>query len=175
MNFLNWPNISMSLRSFWTARPYDMSHRAALHVPLRYPFLGPSMHRSTTHLYRSHHYIRTVKDAPTTKPSFPAGSTNTSHDGPPLPSFNLFHAIRDSHPAVRYTVYAGLGLMATAESTFWFHIIKAKFFPSASEDEQKQADQILGNLREAIASYKANWMGNYWRYYGGYVWGVGER
>jgi hypothetical protein len=94
---------------------------------------------------------------------------------PSLPSFSLLHQIRDAHPAVRYTVYAGLGLMVTVESTFWYNVIKAKFFPSASEEEQAKAEEFMESVRKAIAGYKTNWVRNYGRYYGGYVWGVGER
>lgn len=65
--------------------------------------------------------------------------------------------------------------MATVESTFWLSIIKAKFFPSTSEEEKEKAEQFLESVRGAVAGYKATWMGNYGRYYGGYVWGVGER
>jgi hypothetical protein len=57
---------------------------------------------------------------------------------------------------VRYTVYAGLGLMITVESSFWFNIIKAKFFPAKSDEERAKAEELMEN-------------------YGGYVWGVGER
>jgi hypothetical protein len=116
-----------------------------------------------------------------TRPPTPANPTpsppkpNTLHENPPLPSFNLFHAVQDSRPAVRYTVYAGLGLMATVESTFWYKVFKAKFFPATSEEENAKADEFMENVREAIAGYRVAWMGNYWKYYGGYVWGVGER
>jgi|TARA_R110002003_G_scaffold112_9_gene9610 hypothetical protein len=96
-------------------------------------------------------------------------------ENPSLPSFNLFHAIRDSRPAVKYTVYAGLGLMATVESTFWYNVLKAKFFPSKSEEEKEKAEQFLENIKGAVTGYRAAWMGNYRRYYEGYVWGVGER
>lgn len=65
--------------------------------------------------------------------------------------------------------------MVTVESTFWFNVIKAKFFPPASEEDKEKADEYMERIREAITGYKANWMQNYGRYYGGYVWGVGER
>ncbi|KAH7086519.1 hypothetical protein FB567DRAFT_72747 [Paraphoma chrysanthemicola] len=120
----------------------------------------------------SHHSTQTPKpptttSTPPTKPTLP--------ENPSLPSFNLFHAVRDSRSAVRYTVYAGLGLMATVESTFWYNVLKAKFFPSKSEAEKEKAARFLESLGEAVKGYRGAWMGNYWRYYGGYVWGVGER
>jgi hypothetical protein len=99
----------------------------------------------------------------------------STHLDPPPPSFSLYKQIREAHPAVRYTVYAGLGLMVMVESTFWFNLIRAKFFPAASEADKEKADMFLQNVREAVARYKTDWMGNYGRYYGGYVWGVGER
>jgi hypothetical protein len=64
--------------------------------------------------------------------------------------------------------------MVTVETTFWLNVLKARFFPSGTE-EQDEAEDILFRLREGFAGYKANWMGNYGRYYGGYIWGVGER
>jgi hypothetical protein len=90
-----------------------------------------------------------------------------------LPSFNLWHQIRDARPAVRYTVCAGLGLMATVESTFWFNVIKAKFFPSAEADEQAKAEEFLGSIRDAVKGYRKVWMSNYGRYYGAHLWGLG--
>jgi hypothetical protein len=65
--------------------------------------------------------------------------------------------------------------MVTVESTFWLHVIRAKFFPSASEEEQEKAEAFMENVREAIAEYKQDLIRNYGRYYGRYVWGVGER
>ena len=94
-------------------------------------------------------------------------------ENPSLPSFNLFKLVRDAKPAVRYTVYAGLGLMATVETTFWFHVLRAKFFPRASEEEQKKADALLQRLSDAMKNYRYVWMSNYNRYNGAYVWGLG--
>jgi len=90
-----------------------------------------------------------------------------------LPSFNLFKLVRDAKPAVRYTVYAGLGLMATVETTFWYHVLRAKFFPRASEEEQEKADALLERLSEAMKNYHHVWMANYCRYYGAHMWGLG--
>lgn len=124
--------------------------------------------------------VRTFRVSPrpsksSTPTPIPSTKPSQAHENPTLPSFNLFHAVRGSRPAVRYTVYAGLGLMASVESTFWISLIKAKFFPSNSEEEKQKAEEFLARIREAVADYKATWMPNYWRYYGGYVWGVGER
>jgi len=94
-------------------------------------------------------------------------------ENPSLPSFNLFKLVRGAKPAVRYTVYAGLGLMATVETTFWYHVLRAKFFPRASEEEQKKADALLQRLNEAMRNYRHVWMANYNRYYGAHVWGLG--
>ena len=74
---------------------------------------------------------------------------------------------------MRYTVYAGLGLMVTVESAFWLNVLRAKFFSSASEEEKEKADEFLGSVRGAISGYRKVWMGNYGRYYGAYVWGLG--
>jgi hypothetical protein len=65
--------------------------------------------------------------------------------------------------------------MATAESTFWFNVIKAKYFPSADDEENEKGERLLEIVVEAIQGYRARYLGNYWRYYGGYIWGAGER
>lgn len=108
-------------------------------------------------------------------PPTPTSKTNTNGPNPTLPSFNLFTQIREARPAVRYTVYAGIGLMATVELTFWFNVIKAKFFPSTEVDEKAKTEQFLENVKIAIKSYRAEYLGNYRRYYGSYMWGAGER
>lgn len=63
--------------------------------------------------------------------------------------------------------------MATAESTFWFNVIKAKYFPSSREEDQEKAEQFLEDFRAAVRGYRAVWMRNYGRYYGAYTWGLG--
>ncbi|KAF3042023.1 hypothetical protein E8E11_007295 [Didymella keratinophila] len=89
------------------------------------------------------------------------------------PSLNLWSQIREARPAVRYTVYAGLGLMATAETTFWFNVIRAKYFPSKVDKEQEEAARLLDDFRAAIKGYRAVWLRNYDRYHGAYIWGAG--
>ncbi|KAL6705975.1 hypothetical protein ACN47E_006254 [Coniothyrium glycines] len=79
---------------------------------------------------------------------------------------NLLHVIREARPVVRYTVYAGLGLMAAAESTFWYNVLSAKFFPSSNVEEQEKHDRLLDNVRAAIKGFRGVWMNNYGRYYG---------
>jgi hypothetical protein len=155
----------------------NMSLATSAKAPMRNTFSGYYTLHNTARSRAFHHSIQAAKGpTPVMKASdsIPQ-SPSQSHENPTLPSFNLFQAIRDSRPAVRYTVYAGLGLMATVESTFWFHVIKAKFFPSSSAEEQQKNDQYLAHVSEAIAEYKSNWMRNYRKYYEGYVWGVGER
>ncbi|EAT81194.1 hypothetical protein HBH56_133340 [Parastagonospora nodorum] len=143
-------------------------------TPMRNIFSGYYTLHNTARSRAFRHSIQAGKGpAPAIKAS-DSVPRSPSHN-PTLPSFNLFQAIRDSRSAVRYTVYAGLGLMATVESTFWFHVIKAKFFPSSSAEEQQKNDQYLAHVSEAIAGYKSNWMRSYRKYYEGYVWGVGER
>ncbi|KAF1914314.1 hypothetical protein BDU57DRAFT_519247 [Ampelomyces quisqualis] len=126
----------------------------------------PSIHKSLPS--RTLHYSPALLKHPPT-------STSTSTPAPPLPTFNLVHALRDSSPAVRYTVYAALALMATAESTFWLTVLKAKFFPSSSDAEKERAEVVLSRLRQAIKTARGNWMRNYGAYFGGYIWGIGER
>jgi hypothetical protein len=65
--------------------------------------------------------------------------------------------------------------MVTVESTFWLTVLKAKFWPTATEEEKERADGILEKLGMGVKGVRGAWMGNYGRYFGGYVWGVGER
>ncbi|KAH7391042.1 hypothetical protein DE146DRAFT_153021 [Phaeosphaeria sp. MPI-PUGE-AT-0046c] len=109
------------------------------------------------------------------QPSTKANTPSPSLTDPSLPSFNLFHLLRNVRPAVRYTVYFGLGLMATVETTFWFHVLKAKFFPAKEEGQRAKAAEFLERVSDAVKGVRGAWMGNYRRYYEGYVWGVGER
>jgi hypothetical protein len=110
----------------------------------------------------------------TTPPSNIANSKHANNNQS-ITSSNLLKEVRASLPAVRYTVYAGLGLIAIIESTFWFNVLRANFFPSKSEEGEKKARVLLERVRGAVDGVKAAWMGNYGRYYGRYVWGVGER
>lgn len=86
---------------------------------------------------------------------------------------NLWAQIREARPGVRYTVYVGLGLMVTAETTFWLNVIRTKYFPSKVAEEQKEAARFMEDLRAAIKGYRVVWMRTYNRYYGAYIWGVG--
>jgi hypothetical protein len=118
-----------------------------------------------------HQSLPTLKEI---KTSASSSTTPGQHDADTsFPSFSLFQQIREARPAVRYTVYAGLGLMATVETTFWLHVLRAKFFPRASDEERSEDDELLLRLRDAMKSYSYVWMRNYGRYYGAYVWGVG--
>ena len=118
-----------------------------------------------------HHSPRPPKDPSTN----PASSSKPDHhaENPPPPSFNLLQQIREARPAVRYTVYAGLGLMTTVETTFWFNVLRAKFFPRASGEKQRDDDELLERMGDAVKGYRRVWMGNYGRYYGADVWGLG--
>ncbi|KAJ4337751.1 hypothetical protein N0V87_004499 [Didymella glomerata] len=89
------------------------------------------------------------------------------------PSLNLWSQIRSARPAVRYTVYGGLGLMVTAETTFWFNVIRAKYFPSKVSEEREEAVRLLDDIGAAVEGLRAVWMRNYNRYYGAYIWGAG--
>ncbi|KAH8728447.1 hypothetical protein GQ44DRAFT_702313 [Phaeosphaeriaceae sp. PMI808] len=153
---------------------YQKLISTSLNVPIHTPTtLSQTIIRPTR--LRSFHSTRNSKSSHHTTPISPK-KPNGTKENPSLPSFSLLKEVRSAHPAVRYTIYAGLGLMATVESTFWIKVLKAKFFPSSSSDEESQkSEEFLASIRGALAGYKAAWMGNYGRYYGGYVWGVGER
>jgi hypothetical protein len=135
--------------------------------------IPPSLHVPNSRRLQTFPYSTQTSKSPTPTP--PSPKPNPPPENPSLPSFNLLQQIRASRPAIRYTVYAGLGLMVTVESTFWFHVLKAKFFPSQSAQEKVKSQAFMSNVEEAIVNSRAAWMGNYGRYYAGYVWGVGER
>lgn len=120
------------------------------------------------------HSLYQSKTAAKGAPARPPASTRVEkHDETPShASSNLFQQIREAKPAVRYTVYAGLSLMATVESTFWFKVLKAKFLPLASEEQRQKADQFLEDIKGAVKGYRKVWMSNYGRYYGAYAWGL---
>jgi hypothetical protein len=143
--------------------------------------------RSPTHkLHLLHHAVRAAvvnprhlhtsttltKEATSPSPT-PLPTPHHHAENPSLPTLNLFRLLREARPAVRYTVYAGLGLMATVETTFWFYVLRAKFFPRASQQEQQKADALLERVNDAFNSYRCVWMANYGRYYGAYMWGLG--
>jgi hypothetical protein len=65
--------------------------------------------------------------------------------------------------------------MVTVESTFWFNVLRARFFPPKSEEGIEKGEELLDRVQGAVRTARNQWMGNYGRYYGGYVWGVGER
>ena len=69
-------------------------------------------------------------------------------------------------------MYAGLGLMVTVESTFWFYVLRAKLFPHP-EEAQHGADELSRRMSEAVGNIRRVWMANYKRYHSAYVWGVG--
>lgn len=100
-------------------------------------------------------------------------SHEPGHSHQSSPSFSLWAQIREARPAVRYTVYAGMALMATAESTFWLNVIRAKHFPPEAVHGKEDADAFLQDLRAAIKGYRAVWLANYDRYYSAYAWGLG--
>jgi hypothetical protein len=124
-----------------------------------------------SNLHSSPPASRSISTTPQSKFANPKHANNIQS----ISSFSLLKEVRASRPAVRYTVYAGLGLMATVESAIWINVFRAKFFPSRSQEEKRNAEVLLERVRGAVAGFKAAWMGNYGRYYAGYVWGVGER
>jgi hypothetical protein len=63
--------------------------------------------------------------------------------------------------------------MVTAETTFWFNVIRAKYFPSKVSEEREEAVRLLDDIGAAVEGLRAVWMRNYNRYYGAYIWGAG--
>jgi len=88
---------------------------------------------------------------------------------------NFFQQLWEARPTIRCIVYAALGLMVTVESTFWFHVLRAKLFPRTEEEAQQRDDELVRRLSEAVANVRRVWMANYKGYYSAYVWGVGYR
>ncbi|KAF2246653.1 hypothetical protein BU26DRAFT_606868 [Trematosphaeria pertusa] len=105
-----------------------------------------------------------IPQIPSSKP--PSNPTPIHEPAP----FNLFAQIRASSRPVRYTIYTGFALLATAETTFWVNVIYAKYF--ASEEEQEKADQLLERVQLAVKGYRATWMKNYGDYWGANLWGL---
>lgn len=81
---------------------------------------------------------------------------------------NLFAMIKELKGPARWVIYAGLAILATAETTFWSQVICAKFF---SKDEQK-AGELLGRVKEAVREYRRVWLPNYRKYYSDNIWGL---
>lgn len=63
--------------------------------------------------------------------------------------------------------------MVTVESTFWFHVLKAKFFPTTSEEQKRKNEELLERIGDAVEGLRAVYVRNYGRYYGAYTWGLG--
>ncbi|KAF2868719.1 hypothetical protein BDV95DRAFT_579168 [Massariosphaeria phaeospora] len=101
---------------------------------------------------------------PPSKPS-PSG-----FDNPSPPTLSFFALVKESSRPVRYTVYAGLGLMATAETTFWTNVIYAKYF--APDDEKEKSEEFLANAWAFIDGYRRRWIPNYQKYYSSHLWGL---
>ncbi|KAF1954615.1 hypothetical protein CC80DRAFT_506262 [Byssothecium circinans] len=104
-------------------------------------------------------------------------STAQSANKPPTPDnlndpppFNILAQIRASKRSVRYTVYAGFFLLATAETTFWANVAYAKYF--AKGEKRGAADEFLGRVMEGVRGYRRVWLGNYWRFWGEGLWGL---
>ncbi|KAK3201927.1 hypothetical protein GRF29_164g1093475 [Pseudopithomyces chartarum] len=86
------------------------------------------------------------------------------------PSFSIWTQIRTASRPIRYTVYTGLLLAATAETTFWANIIYAKYF--ATTQDRERADALLARVHEAVKGYRVRWLINYRNYYSHNLWGL---
>lgn len=84
--------------------------------------------------------------------------------------FNIWTQIRASPRSVRYTLYTGVALAATAETSFWANVVYAKYF--AGEEDRERADAFLAKCSEAVRGYRARWMVNYGRYWSENLWGL---
>jgi hypothetical protein len=78
--------------------------------------------------------------------------------------------IQSLNRPARYTIYAGFALAAAGESTFWFTVIRAKYF--ATEEEKERADAFIERCKEAVRGYRRVWLRNYWAYWAGGIWGL---
>ena len=88
----------------------------------------------------------------------------------PLPATNIFELVRGSSRPVRYTLYAGFALLASAETTFWARLIWAKFF--ASKQDKEKADEFMRKVGLFVEGYRRRWIVNYGRYWSDNLWGV---
>ncbi|KAF2112101.1 hypothetical protein BDV96DRAFT_581121 [Lophiotrema nucula] len=98
------------------------------------------------------------KPWPASTPSMPSSSRAFTHslnhlqepprpqnktDSPSSPTFNLFVLIKDAPRPYRYTVYAGVGLLACMETTFWVKVIQHKYFPTSENDSGELHGTIM--------------------------------
>ena len=140
----------------------------------RCAYRGSLQNLNVVHHRSLHQSIGSSKDTPTEPASSPPElRLGQCNEDPSRASFSLLQQIREARPTIRYTVYAGLGLMATVETTFWFNVLRARFFPRASGEEKSDDEELLHRLRGAMKGYRHVWMRNYGRYYGAYLWGLG--
>lgn len=107
-----------------------------------------------------------VQNAKTRKPN---SAPNSLPENPSFGGGDLIKAIRELKRPARWVLYFGFGLLATAESTFWFNVIRAKFF--AKEDDVK-SQEFLERVKEAVKGYRYVWLPNYRRYYEAHMWGI---
>jgi hypothetical protein len=137
-------------------------------------FVRPGLEASLS-IRRQMHSLpgSSTRVAPSPKRHMSSHKVNPQQEHSTVSPFNLWAQIREARPAVRYTVYAGIVLMSVAESTFYFTIIKAKYFPSKSVQEKEKADRFLHDLAAVMKGYRAVWLKNYRAYYAAYIWGLG--
>lgn len=93
---------------------------------------------------------------------------NAAHTEPS--PFNIWSQVRSSPRPIRYTIYTGFALAATAETTFWANVIYAKWF--AGEEDREKADALLEKLSEAVRGYRARYLVNYGAYWRRTLWGL---
>lgn len=164
----------MALRIFAKAAPLSIQNPSLLRA---HPYLQGISHKVQIRKARSLHSsaILTKDSSTALGPSSPNSHAHEHAKGgdTSAEAFSILKQLRQARPAIRYIVYAGLGLMATVESTFWFHVLRAKFFPRAEGEAQRADDELSRRVSEAVGNFRHVWMANYKRYYRAYVWGVG--
>lgn len=164
--FSNFSTTSILLSTFWSSQLFRKVMSAITAQRL------VSAQRASPFPVRRLHSL-TDSSAPNAPLSRRHVSSHKPNPPQENPSVNLWSQIREARPAARYTLYAGLGLMATAETVFWFKVVRAKYFPSKVAEEREEAARLLEDFTTAIEGYRAVWLRNYGRYYGTYVWGAG--
>lgn len=85
-------------------------------------------------------------------------------------SSTIWSQISTTPRPIRYTVYTGLLLAASAETTFWANIVYAKYF--ARTNDRERADALLARVNQAIKGYRVRWLINYENYYNHNLWGL---
>ncbi|KAF2796109.1 hypothetical protein K505DRAFT_323560 [Melanomma pulvis-pyrius CBS 109.77] len=144
-----------------THTPYPHKHTSSSLLQSQW-IQKRSSNLPSSHFFSQLHPL--LKPSPPLRPSKPA----TPSENPSPPSINIMYLLRDAKRPVRYTVLGALGIIATAECTFWIKVIQHKFF---SPDEES-SEEFFNEIWRRVQRYRRVWINAYGQYYSSTVWGV---